>query len=132
MSSYKKLKIYKYQLQADLEYSTGIIIEQQQDLGFVAIAKDGLLTIKRNYAWDGPSGIAIDTDTFMKGSLIHDALYQLMREGALPQNARKRADEIMREVCLESGMLWLRACYTYYAVRWGAAKAAKANILAFV
>ena len=39
----------------------------------------GHLIIKRSYAWDGPSGPTIDTKNFMRGSLVHDALYQLMR-----------------------------------------------------
>jgi len=44
---------------------------------------DGGLLIKAGYSWDGPSGSAIDTKNFMQGSLVHDALYQLLRENIL-------------------------------------------------
>ena len=53
----------------------------------------------------------------MRGSLIHDALYQLMRESVLPLEFRKKADEILREVCLEDGMSKFRTWYVYKAVR---------------
>ena len=73
--------------------------------------------IKAGYAWDGPSGPSIDTDTFMRGSLIHDALYQLIREGYLPQSFRKAADKQMRRICKEDGMHPFRAWYSYVGVR---------------
>ena len=45
----------------------------------------------------GASGPTLDTDDTMElDSLVHDALYQLMREGCLPQSARKAADKLMR------------------------------------
>jgi len=53
----------------------------------------------------------------MRGSLVHDALYQLMRLSALDYKAhRKRADEILREICLEDGICSFRAWYVYQAV----------------
>jgi hypothetical protein len=65
----------------------------------------------------------------MRGSLIHDALYQLMREQKVAQDQRKRADEILREVCIEDGMARVRAWWVYRAVRIGAAQSAKPNLL---
>jgi len=54
----------------------------------------------------------------MRGSLIHDALYQLMREGVLDYVAhRKEADQIMRTIFLEDGMGKLRAARLYWGVR---------------
>ena len=53
----------------------------------------------------------------MRGSLVHDALYQLMRLSALDYKVyRKRADEILKEICLEDGMWSFRAWYVYQAV----------------
>jgi hypothetical protein len=60
--------------------------------------------ISKGYAWDGPSGPTIDTGNFMRGSLIHDALYQLMRTGNLPTSFRERADLLLRKTCIDDGM----------------------------
>lgn len=79
--------------------------------------KDGILELEKNYAWDGPSGPAIDTKNFMRSSLVHDALYQLMAIGILSNSYRKKADEEMRRISLEDGMSKFRAWYTYLAVR---------------
>ncbi len=85
------------------------------------IIKDGEMFVRGNYAWDGPSGLGIDTPNFMRGSLIHDAYYQLMREGHLDAKKwRKYADEELRRICIEDGMSKFRAWYVYRAVRiWG-------------
>ena len=76
-----------------------------------------LLIIKARYAWDGPSGPTFDTPSFMRGSLAHDALYQLIREGKLNKSYRKAADQVLRRICLEDGMSKFRAWYVYKAVR---------------
>lgn len=67
---------------------------------------------------DGPSGPTFDTLTFMRGSLVHDALYQLMREGGLDrQMYREAADITLRQICLEDGMNPIRAWWVYQGVR---------------
>ena len=76
----------------------------------------GVLTIKRNYAWDGASGPVFDTRRIMRGSLVHDALYQLMREEHLPQKVRDNADWLLREICIEDGMPKFNADLVYLAV----------------
>lgn len=129
MISYKKRLKYKYNLHSDLEYATGIHVESPVDTGLLAITSDGVLTIRKGYSWDGPSGPTIDTKNFMQGSLVHDALYQLMREEILPQSARKKADEILREICRKDGMSKVRAWYVYNGVRIGGASAAKPDLL---
>ena len=96
------------------------------DFKFVSLSLRGVLTIKKYYAWDGPSEPTIDTKDFMRGSLVHDALYQLMRLGALDHKVyRKRADEILKEICIEDGMCRFRAWYVYQAVHIFAAGAAR-------
>jgi len=96
---YRRLRKYKYQLMDEYAIQLDIKPEQDIDFNFVSLSKDGVLTIKKYYAWDGPSGPTIDTGNFMRGSLVHDALYQLMRLSALDYKVhRKRADEIMREI----------------------------------
>jgi hypothetical protein len=123
---YRKLHKYKYQLMDD--YSVQLDIKPTQDIKFrfLSLSSEGLLTIRKFYAWDGPSGPTIDTRDFMRGSLIHDALYQLMRLNALDYKIyRKRADEILKEICLEDGMCWFRAWYVYQMVQLFAEGAAR-------
>ena len=129
MISYKKRRHYKYNLHADYEYQADIKIEEPCDLGFVKITKEGLLAISKRYAWDGPSGPTIDTKIFICGSLVHDALYQLIREKKIDEHQRKRADEILREICLEDGMSKIRAWWVFWGVYLFGSGAAKPDLL---
>ena len=129
MIKYKKRRKYKYNLHSDFKYSTGIKIDSSKDLGYLKIDSDGELLIKTGYSWDGPSGPTIDTKNFMQGSLVHDALYQLMREGIIEQGQRKRVDKIMRKICRRDGMSKIRAWWVYTGVRIGGASAAKPDLL---
>lgn len=109
---------YKYQLCKTYTVWTGIRPPAAITTPFVCLSPDGLLRIRRGYAWDGPSGPAIDTHNFMRGSLVHDALYQLMREGYLdPDTCRRSADALLRDICIEDGMSWIRAWWVYLSVR---------------
>jgi hypothetical protein len=118
---YRKLRNYKYQVMEDYTIPTDLkpVGKIRKEVAeFVSLSAEGLLSIKKYYAWDGPSGPTIDTRDFMRGSLVHDALYQLMREEVLDhEKDRKRADQILREICLEDGMCSLRAWYVYQALR---------------
>lgn len=111
---YRSLKKWKYEL---LETE-----DTRVDIPGYAAAKyfrltNGVLFIYPHYAWDGPSGPTFDTKTFMRGSLVHDAICQMCEEGLLPKSARKIGDELLRKICLEDGMSKLRAWYVYNAVR---------------
>lgn len=108
---------YKYQLRDT--YRTQIEIRPSRPIKtpWVDLDCDGLLTINFGYAWDGPSGPTIDTLDSMRGSLVHDALYQLMREGYLDHDEhRPIADLILRRICLEDGMWEIRADAWYVMV----------------
>lgn len=70
---------------------------------FVHITADGLLMISAGYAWDGAT-MAPDSKSIMRASLIHDALYQLIRMGILPPSRRVIADDILQDVLLEDGL----------------------------
>lgn len=84
----------------------------------------GRLRIESGYEWDGPSGPAIDTDTFHDGALVHDLLYQLMREGYLSRwKYRRKADKEMRLQCKKDDMFVLRRWYTWLGVRLGGHRA---------
>ena len=84
---------------------------------FVTLEPNGLLSLRRGYAWDGPSGPTLDTRNFMRASLVHDALYQLMREGLLDSSQRLYADRLLRKICRQDGMSRFRAWYVYRALR---------------
>lgn len=116
---------YKYQLSQ--AYATVITIKPENDIDFdfIKLNSDGAISIKKGYAWDGPSGPTIDTLNFMRGSLIHDALYQLMREKIIDKDIyRKPADQLLRNMCREDGMSSIRAWWVYKGVRFGGDSAA--------
>lgn len=109
---------YKYQLKADYVSDIGIKPDRPLDMEYVALSEGGKITIRSGYAWDGPSGPTIDTLNFMRGSLVHDALYQLMRERKLDADAYKdQADRVLQRMCKDDGMSSLRAWGVYHAVR---------------
>ncbi len=116
--SYKKG--YKYQLVEDYIIETDIKPKQLITTEYLNLTLQGKLTIKKGYAWDGPSGPAFDTKNFMRGSLVHDALYQLMREKPLVAGKfKKPADRLLEKVCIEDGMSKIRAQWVYYGVKIG-------------
>ena len=115
---------YKYQLVEEYTVSVEIHPNARIDTDYIALDPDGLLTIKNGYAWDGPSGPTFDTKNFMRGSLVHDALYQLMREEFLPASCREQADLELHRICREDGMSKFRAWYVLLGVRKGAGFAA--------
>jgi len=110
---------YKYRLVDSIEHELLVKLPYSHLLytPYISI-NDGCITIKEGYAWDGPSGPTIDTTDFLKGSLIHDALYQLMREKYLPGHYRKLADKELEKICIKQGMPKWRVWYVYYGVRW--------------
>ena len=113
---FRKLKRYKYQSMEGYSIETKLK-GFQAELRFILLQPNGKLRIRTGYAWDGPSGPTIDTRSFMRGSLVHDALYQLMREGYLDLTCRKYADDLLRKLCLEDGMYRTRAWYVWRSCR---------------
>jgi hypothetical protein len=82
----------------------------------------GVLIVGNGYVWDGASGPTIDTKDSMRGSLVHDALYQLMRDRIIGTYRRKQADLELKRICIEDGMKPFRINYWYFFVRLFAAK----------
>lgn len=75
------------------------------------------ITVNKDYAWDGLTGW-IDSEVTMRASLIHDALYQAIREGLLDRKRdRKLADLIFWDILRADGVNWFWACVLYYGVR---------------
>jgi len=119
---------YKYQVCYDYEHTLPTYfprVPKEITTDYLWFCSDRILVVKKGYAWDGPSGPTWDTPSFMRGSLVHDALYQLCRLGLVEKNIyRPLADRLLKELCIEDGMWPIRAKYTYYAVRWFAKSAA--------
>ena len=116
---------YKYALHESYSVQTAIVPEKFIFSDFLRLDTDGVLYIKAGYSWDGPSGPAFDTPNFMRASLVHDALYQLMREGHLDADKwRAKADDEMYRLCREDGMTAIRAWWCYQGVRIGGYEAA--------
>ena len=118
---------YKYQLAAPYTVSVNVYPPEEAAYnGVLSLKPDGMLRIAKGYAWDGPSGPTIDTPNFMRGSLVHDALYQLMRHRKIdPARWRAVADRELQRMCIEDGMSRLRAWYVYRGVRAGGNRAAR-------
>jgi hypothetical protein len=109
---------YRYQLNRDYSVMTPLRPPRNCISDYVLLETGGALHVRKSYAWDGPSGPTFDTPSFMRGSLVHDAIYQLIRERHLPMDPfRELADRLLRQHCLEDGMSALRAWYVYQAVR---------------
>ena len=116
---------FKYQLSRDYGIQTSIFPDKDIYTRFTELSISGFLIIKSGYAWDGPSGPAIDTKNFMRGSLVHDALYQLIREGLLNIKFRIPADKELIKICLEDRMWKLRTKWVYFAVKTFAKRCAR-------
>lgn len=114
---YRSLHGYKYELAIDYYINVGIKgIECSTP--YLELSPSGLLRIKKGYAWDGASGPTFDSKSSMRGSLVHDTLYQLIRLKKLPASCRVVADALLEKICLEDGMWRVRAYCWERAVRY--------------
>jgi hypothetical protein len=100
----KYVRHYKYRTTEEKVYETRWNLPRRRSVsterGFVHLSGDGCLTIKCFYGWDGASGPTLDTPSTMFASLVHDALYQLLREGKLPPEYREKADLLLEIIML--------------------------------
>lgn len=119
---------YKYQLVETYKIKTDLHPPETVRHPLFSIQKNGMITIKAGYAWDGASGPAIDTRNFMRGSLVHDIGCQAVNEGLLPKHFRPKFDKLLRKICREDGMSWIRAWYVYRAVLWFGKVTAKIGV----
>ncbi len=109
---------YKYQLASEYRIKINILPAEDIVADFVELDTDGELIVKNAYAWDGPSGPVIDTKENLRASLVHDALYQLMRlEELKSRTHRKTADKIFRDLCKQDGVPSVTANTYYRALR---------------
>ena len=81
---------------------------------YIILFGDGGLLVKAGYMWDGATGVPHNPDN-MRGSLFHDALYELMQLGLLDRKYRDVADQLLRSICIEDGMdkFWADQFYNF-------------------
>jgi hypothetical protein len=110
---------YKYQVFETFSIQTALRPETTISLDYITLDTFGLLTIYKGYAWDGASGPSFDTKSFMRGSCVHDAIYQLIYHELLPYSTKAYADDLLIFICNEDGMLELRQKWVHKAVEVG-------------
>jgi hypothetical protein len=109
---------YKYQLADSYRINISIRPKTNIETDFIDLDMAGDLLIKEGYAWDGPSGPVKDTEENMRGSLVHDALYQLMRNKEISARThRKAADQLFKDLCKADGVSNFTASVYYKALR---------------
>jgi len=129
---------YKY-TNADIEvYALGVSFPEDIQTKNVYLSKTGRMEIAKWYDSDGPSGLTIDTKTFIWAAFPHDVIYELIRQGRLPPEYRKVADQLLRKMLLEGRpenylgnglpalkpMTRFRVWYVYHGLRLGGGPAA--------
>jgi len=107
---------YKYQVSKPFRILLGVTPIEALDLAFVRFDMGGNLLIRPGYAWNGASGPTWDTLNSMRGSLVHDVLYQLIRLGKVSNQHKEYADQVLHDLCTEDGMFKWRADYWRWAV----------------
>jgi len=107
---------YKYWVRRDFHIKLDIVPFEYVNLQFLTMDLDGDTVIRQGYAWNGASGPTWDTLNSMIGSLVHDALYQLIRLGMIDKSYKKYADKVLHDLCTEDGMYSWRADYWRWAV----------------
>lgn len=123
MIYYRRTNLFKYKLERDYEINLPDKFSHPGIISPFIILVGNKLRIRAGYRWDGPSGPTLDIPSFMRGSLVHDVLYQLIREQYLSKNLRREADKLLRRHCIEDGMSRIYAYIVYKAVRLFGAKA---------
>lgn len=94
---------YRYQLAEGFYIRTAIRPPADIVEPFICLSRNGGLYLSAGYAWDGATCFP-DVKSIMRGSLVHDALYQLMRLGLLSAEERGVADDLLRQCCIADGM----------------------------
>lgn len=108
---------YRYKLDEAYLHELPFDVFDASINGWVVIV-DHRLAVANGYAWDGAStGLPWTPKKWLRPSLVHDALYQLIREGQLPMERRADADMVFYQLLRENQVNVLLAFPAYLAVR---------------
>ncbi len=119
-------KSYKYQLASDYKFHfyapADCLNFNEADQAFYSVYCDEStcvdilpkvnITIKRGYCWDGCTWIK-DTEHNMEAGLMHDLLYQAIRERIFAHELYKIADSDFQRNCIKRGTHFLAAAFYY-------------------
>ena len=135
---------YKYQVITVVMAYTGIFGKDvKKYLGgklLFHLKADGVLIIYPPYAWDGSSGPVYDSKGTMLASLVHDIIYQMLRDELLlkPEDfdfgieayneafvkLRNQGDVLYRKIMLDDGVWRIWAWIQYRGlICWGRSSA---------
>ena len=112
-----------YEITSAFQIKTEVYPSRAASTPHASIQTSGELLILPGFEWDGPSGPAIDTASFMKASCVHDCLYGMIANHDIGQDKkerkylRKAADYEMRKIAKADGMSAWRCWYTWAGVR---------------
>jgi len=107
---------YKHQVKVDFHvFIPDLVKYGTVSYDFITL-ENGHLTLLKGFGWDGASGITYDTPSTYRASATHDAIYRLIRQGRLPAEVKKLADDVFKFMCLHDGMWKWRANAWYIAV----------------
>ena len=114
-----KYSEYKYKFKVEENFSIELPFKIPDFVHPYASSKDGILSVKRGYAWDGASGPIINTRDTLVASLVHDVLYQAMRLNLIKSSKENRqiADKNFFEILKMNGVNSIRRKVWYFAVR---------------
>lgn len=76
--------------------------------GFGQLYKDGKLSLRFGWGWDGPSGPTWDTKSSLPTSAVHDFFYLCTRKGWLPINLKPEIDKFLMDLGRYHGMWFIR------------------------
>jgi hypothetical protein len=83
----------KYQLTEDEVIFTLLRPLHDIETELISLTTMGVLTLRKYWCFDGPSGPVFDSWYLMIAAAAHDAGYLLLRQGLLPADWRERIDE---------------------------------------
>lgn len=107
----------KYHLDEDYQVKIGVQPDSDIHTSLISLDKDGNLNLRRGFSWNGANA-TIDTKTILRGSMVHDALYDLMRNDLLDSSQwRETADVELARICREDGMRESRIVILNFLVR---------------
>lgn len=107
---------FKYQVETDCAFPVPELAGFFSEIDWAEL-RNGTLTVRKGFCWDGPSGPVADQLPFMPASVAHDALYRMLRRKVLPPDCRKAADEIYMRLLIEAGVPEIEARRQYDGLR---------------
>ena len=109
----------KFVLGRDETFQLWFAPKERIETSYAIFETDGKLTGKRGFLWSA-NFPAINTNDTKPASLCHDLIYNLIADGLLPRRPFKDlADEALRRILIECGVVEFRAYGWYEAVQIG-------------